>query len=117
MTKVYKTITIIALLTIIAVFFIVNQYTFLLSDDYSMNLTNKVGEMCAYIKHFYMTWSGRWFALLMQMVFCGFFASKMAFNIANTLFFISLILLIGANARCERIKNTPPRWHSQPWQP
>ena len=89
----------------------------MLSDDYSMNLTDKWSELFPFLKKFYLTWSGRWFALLMQMIFCGFFASKMAFNIANTLFFISLILLIGANAGCERVKNTPPHWHSQPWQP
>ena len=95
-------ISVVGIVCVLAVFFVVNCYTPLLSDDYVMNVGADISAILHSVKNMYFTWSGRWFALFMQFVFCGAISSKMAFNIVNSFVFALFIYIMSCAATRER---------------
>ena len=98
-------------------FWVFNEYTFLFSDDYSHGYSEALGGRYDSISRIlketvtiYFHWSGAFLPTIFGRLFCGYFASKAIFNIANTIVFgvflhfcISLILLINRNATNRKI--------------
>ena len=98
-------------------FWIFNEYTFLFSDDYSHGYSAELGgrydtfsKILNETVTIYLHWSGAFLPTIFGRLFCGYFASKAVFNIANTIVFgiflhfcISLILQINRNAAGRKI--------------
>jgi hypothetical protein len=99
-------VTIVYAVALVA-FFILNQYTFWFSDDYSMGYSERYGGQISSVhtalsasKDFYFGWGGAFSIAFFQYLFCGVIQNKLIFNIINTAVF-GLLLLFGA-----KISNT-----------
>lgn len=83
----------------LVVFFLLNRYTHIYSDDYLMGYSPSYGgrvdtfvKALVYSKNFYFSWGGSFPIALSQFVFCGIFENKLVFNIVNSFVFGIFIL-------------------------
>ena len=101
------------LIPIICVFYVINSYTFLQSDDWAMRYNvlgdkqyietyhyaspekvETIGDVFSMASRMYMEWGGGFVTYLEQGVFCGMIDSKLPFDIINTCVFLFFTLLV-----------------------
>lgn len=99
----------VAVVIVVAVFFIISYCGFFRADDLSMayggtpiGFGERIIEISSVYDVFKLTWwwyfhlGGRFFSVAAQYFFCGLIGNKVWFDIVNTFFFVLLIVVCGS---------------------
>lgn len=100
------------LIPIACVFYVINSYTFLQSDDWAMRYdvlgdeqytnmyhhaspdkVNSIEDVFSMASRMYMHWGGGFITYIHQGIFCGMMDNKLPFDVLNTLVFLIFLFL------------------------
>ena len=92
--RLYRGINVLLLCCVLVQFFLLNQYTFWFSDDYSMGYDERFGGQISSLSSafelasdYYKNWGGSFVIFFVQTLLCGVIPDKLVFNIINTILF------------------------------